>query len=155
MNLNASEKKSQNVSSKIILNEGNIQPIEPGLILPEPRRTTDKNGNVVFVFTKEEYKLNLKIFNNYATGVLNTKALMTLELNYNLHLDLKDKLIEEKTKQVEAYKSQSEFNKKIYQEYKDKLRSQERKNKFKLIFGVTGGIGVGILIGFLLGAVSS
>jgi len=145
----------QNESEKITLNNESIQPIEPGLVLPEPRRTTDKNGNVIFIFNLEQYKLNLKIFNNYATGVLNTKALMTLELNYNLHLNLKDKIIEEKDKQIEAYKGQSEFNKKVSIGYKDKLQSQERKNKFKLIFGVTGGIGIGILVGFLLGAVSS
>ena len=146
--LSASEKILSDKSSEI--QTDGLRKLQPGLILPAGRAILDAKGRPIIVYTPDDFRLTIKIFNNYSLGLANETSMEKLRANYKLHLTLKTQIILEKDKQIEVLNERVEIGDKMYQ----LARSDNRLNKVKLIFGTIGGIGVGLLIGFCIGAIA-
>ena len=150
MNLNASDKKLSDKAEKIEFS-GKLKTIEPGLILSSGRHILDIKGRRVVNYNLDEFKIVLKIFNNYVAGRKNTLILQKLVANYELHLGLKNDLIKEKNRIIEAETKRAEFNEILYLDTEKELKSQRRKAKLKAFFGVAGGAVAGLACGLLIG----
>lgn len=121
------------------------------MILPAGRSLKDARGRPIIVFTPGEYKIAIRIFNNYAYGLANERALYKLNGNYKIHLSLQTRIIFQKDKQIEALAKQVDFTENLYKATVKKAKSDSRKGALKSAFGVAGGVLIGVVGGLLIG----